>query len=105
MMMSWSNCLCYLIEKIKMKMTFLRTCKKRHILSWNGLIKSNAPKQDAKKLQNEETRGATKEMVASVENIEIACLLWMDNQLVSLMSTMTRSNPVTEIQIFDRKTK
>ena len=72
-MMRWLDCLCCLIEKIKMKVTFLCTCKKRHILSWDGSIKMNSPNQDAKKLQNEKRgRGVTEEMVASVENIDIA---------------------------------
>ena len=53
MMMRWSDCLCCLIEKIKTKVTFLCTFKKRHILFWNGSIKPNPPKQDVKKFQNE----------------------------------------------------
>ena len=37
--------------------------------------------------------------------IDIACVLWMDNRLVSLISTTTGSNLVKEIQRFDRRSE
>ena len=65
---------------MQMKVTFLYSCKKRHILYCDGSIKPNSPKQDAKKSQNEKRgRVASEEVVASVENIDIACVSSMNN--------------------------
>ena len=51
--MRWSDCLCCLINKMKIKVSFLSTFKKRHTLTLCGLVKRNPPKQDAKKIRNE----------------------------------------------------
>ena len=79
----------------------------QHIYSFgtvrvNRIPQNKMPKETEKKKRG---RGASEEMVASVENIDIACVLLMDNKLVSLMSIMTGSNLVIEIQRFDRKSK
>ena len=52
------------------------------------VVKRNAPKQDAKKIQNEKKgRGVSEKMVENVENIDIACVSWMDNKSIFLLST------------------
>jgi hypothetical protein len=49
------------------------------------------------------TRGTFIEAVTSIEGIDVAIILWMDNKPVTLMSTFVSQDPLEEVQRFDRK--
>ena len=66
---------------MKMKLTFLY--KKRHILFWDSLIKLNRPNKIPKKSEMKKRGRGAEEMVAGVENIDIACASWTDNKFIS----------------------
>lgn len=50
-------------------------------------------------------RGATEEMVAHVNGVDVSLVQWQDNKTVSLMSSMTGVEPMSSVRRYDRTSK
>jgi len=50
-------------------------------------------------------RGSFSEYITTVDGVDVACVRWFDNKLVTLLSTFVGADPVTESQRWFRKEK
>lgn len=50
-----------------------------------------------------EARGTTVEYVGSADGVDLSCVAWKDNKLVTMLSTFVGTHPQHEVQRFDRK--
>ena len=60
-------------------------------------------KMPSEKDMKPKERGTSIEMTAHVNNIEISCVIWKDNELVKLLSTFAGQQPIVQATRFDKK--
>ena len=73
-----------------------------------GIIRQNMipyNKMPSEKDLKGKERGTSIEMTAHVNNIEISCVIWKDNKLVTLMSTFAGQQPIMQATKFHKKKK
>ncbi len=77
---------------------------KRGIYSLGTIRRNRVPqnKMPTEADMKKRGRGASEEMVANVDGVDVSLVLWQDNKTVSLMSTLTGAQPVSTVQRYDR---
>lgn len=81
--------------------------RKRGILSLGTVRRNRIPNcklPDEKDMKNHE-RGSIVEYVGDFEGTKMANVLWKDNKMVMMLSTLSGAEPVSSVRRFDRKKK
>ncbi|XP_055947084.1 piggyBac transposable element-derived protein 3-like [Argiope bruennichi] len=81
--------------------------KKKGILSLGTIRRNRIPdcKLPTERELKLQVRGSITEFVAEYDGCELSNVSWKDNKTVTMLSTFAGTNPVSEVQRFDRKQK
>ncbi|CAK1580646.1 unnamed protein product [Parnassius mnemosyne] len=61
---------------------------------------------DKKEMMKKNTpRGTYEERTASYEGVDLACIAWKDNKIVTMLSSYVGTEPVSTVKRFDKKTR
>jgi hypothetical protein len=71
-------------------------------VSKNRIPNCNLPSESEMKMKE---RGASVEMVATVEGVDVSRVAWKDNKVGLLLSTLSGEVPISETERFDKKLK
>lgn len=81
--------------------------KRKGVLSL-GTVRRNRihnNKLPDEKTLNKEPRGAVFEYIGNYQRAEISNVFWLDNKVVSMLSTFVGSDPISNIRRYERKKK
>ncbi|CAG5020284.1 unnamed protein product [Parnassius apollo] len=71
---------------------------------WSRIPNNKLP--DKKEMMKKNTpRGTYEERTASYDGIDLACIAWKDNKIVTMLSSYVGAEPVSTVKRFDKKTR